>query len=172
MGQLTGKRISDALFALLGGLDSTDRTLIEKIVNGRFKVKVDVGDGGASATSVTDKFVWQNDLGVSARVVEASLFTPVTVAPGATHNCAFLLEKIDAANGVTATVASYTSDVAGGTATACVEKSLTVVGGTSTASVVPDGSKLIISATKGGSGVLIGSTATPSVVEIWMELDL
>lgn len=172
MSQLSGSRIANAVLGLLSGLDDTDRTLLKKLLHIKFKVKVDVGDGGASATSVANKQVWKNDLGVSVRVTEASLFAPVTIAPGATHNCAFLLEQVDSTNAATATVASYTSDVAGGTATANVAKSLSVTGGTSTAAVVPSGSSLIISATKGGSGVLIGDTATPSVIEVWIDPDI
>jgi hypothetical protein len=170
MSQLTGKRIVNALYGLMSGLDAADRTLIEKVLSGRIKVKAEVGDAGASATSVTDKFVWYNDTGVSVRATAARHFAAVTLAPGATHNCAFVVESTNAANSATATVASYTSDVAGGTATKGVAKALTVTGGTSTAAVIPSGYAVIISATKGGSGVLIGATATPSVVEIDLEL--
>lgn len=172
MGQHTGSRIVNALYGLMSGLDATDRTLIEKVLGGTFKEKVDVGDGGSSATSVTDKHVWYNSLGVSVRVTSANLFAATTIAPGATHNCAFVLESVNADNSATATVATYTSDVAGGTATKNVAKALTVTGGTSTAAVIPAGYSVIISATKGGSGVLIGNTATPSVVEVEFELDL
>jgi hypothetical protein len=172
MSQITGKRLADAVFGLLSGLDDTDRTTLKKLFGFKFKVKVDVADGGASATSVTNKHVWQNGLGVSVRVTDATLFSPVTIAPGATHNCAFLVERVDSTNGATATVATYTSDVAGGTATANVGKSLSVTGGTATSAVIPSGSSLIVSATKGGSGVLIGDTATPSVIEVWLESDI
>lgn len=172
MGQLTGTRIVNALASLMSSLDSTDRLLIEKVLNGRFKVRCDVGDGAATATSVTDKHVWQNSLGVSVRAVAAKLFAAVTIAPGATHNCAFVLESVSADNGTTATIASYTSDVAGGTATKNVAKSLTITGGTSTAATVPDGYAVIVSATKGGSGVLIGGAETPSVIEVEFELDI
>ena len=172
MSQLTGTRIANALYGLMSGLDATDRTLIEKVLGGRFKVKVDVGDGGSSAQSVTNKHVWYNGLGVSVRAIAGNLFAPVTIAPGATHNVAFVLESVNADNSATATVAGYTSNVAGGTATANVPKALTVTGGTSTSAVIPSGYSLIISATKGASGVLIGDTATPSVVEVELELDI
>jgi hypothetical protein len=172
MSQITGKRLADAVFGLLSGLDDTDRTTLKKLFGFKFKVKADVGDGGASATSVTDKHVWKNDTGVSVRVTEANLFAQTTIAPGATHNVAFTLERTDSTNAATATVATYTSDVAGGTATKGVAKALSVTGGTSTSAVIPSGSALIISATKGGSGVLIGDTATPSVIEVWLESDI
>jgi hypothetical protein len=162
----------NALTGLLSGLDSTDRTLLEKVIGGRFKVAAPVNDGGATASSVTDQHVWYNGLGVSVRAVSANLFSAVTIAPGATHNVVFALESVNADNSATATVASYTSDVAGGTATKNVAKALSVTGGTSTAAVIPAGYSVIISATKGGSGVLIGSATTPAVVEVEFELDI
>jgi hypothetical protein len=172
MSQLTGKRIVDAIYGLMSGLDATDRTTLEKVLGARFKVKVDVGDGGSSAQSVTNKHVWYNDMGASVRAVSSKLFAQRTIAPGATHNVAFVVESVNADNSATATVASLTLDVAGGTATAQVAKTISITGGTSTAATIPAGYAVIISATKGGSGVLIGDTATPSVVELEFELDI
>lgn len=172
MAQLDGKRIANALYGLMSGLDATDRTLVKKILGARFKVKADVGDGAATATSVTDKFVWYNDLGISVRAVAAKLFAAVTIAPGATDNCSFVVESTSADNSATATIAAYTSNVAGGTATKGVAKDLSITGGTSTAAVIPAGYAVIVSATKGGSGVLIGGAQTPSVVELEFEIDL
>jgi hypothetical protein len=172
MSQLTGNRILNALYGLLSGLDATDRALLSRVVGGKFKTRVALGDRGATATSAPATPFFTNDEGVSLRVTAAKLLTPTTIAPGATHNVAFVLDKVDSAGANGATVASYTSDVAGGTATADVPKALTVVGGTSTVAVLASGWTLRASATKGGSGVIISDGEAPCILEVTMEYDV
>ena len=132
MAQLTGARIMNALSGLLSGLDDTDRALLKKMLGVSFKVRVALGDRGATATSVGATPFFTNDTGATLKVTAAKLLSPVTIAPGATDNVVFAITKVDSAGANSATVASHTSDVAGGTATADVPKTVTVVGGTST----------------------------------------
>ncbi len=172
MSQLTGVRIFNAIKGLFSSLDSTDELLLKRMLGVRFKVPVLIGDQGATATSAAAIPFFTNDTGVSLRVVEANLLAPVTIAPGATDNVAFVLSKVDSAGSNAATVASYTSDVAGGTATADVPKAMTVVGGTSTVATIADGWTLRIAATKGASGVLIGGVNDHCTVVVELEWDI
>jgi len=172
MSQLTGGRITNALFGLLSGLDSTDRATIARILKTKFKVRVALGDRGATATSVGAIPFYTNDEGVSVRVTAAKLLAPVTIAPGATDNVAFAITKVDSAGANSATVASYTSDVSGGTATADVPKTITVVGGTSTVATIASGWTLRAAATKGASGVIISDGEAPCIVEVTLDFDV
>ncbi len=172
MAQLTGLRIFNALSGLLGALDSTDTLLLKRILGVRFKQKLEMRDGGVLATTVHATPFYTNDSGVSVKVVSATLVCPVTVTPGATANVVVLLDKVDALGTNAATIASYTSDVAGGTATAFIPKALTVVGGTSTVATLATGWVLRASATKGSTGIGIGATSSPAVLEVTMEYDV
>ncbi len=171
MAQLTGSRIFNAIKGLFVTLDSTDELMVKRILGVRQKIRIPMSDGGATATSVAATQFFTNDQAMSLKVVAANLFTPVTVAPGATDNCAFVLEKVDSAAGNAATIASYTSNVAGGTATAYVPKALTVVGGTSTVAVVASGWSLRAKATKGASGVPFGAATAPAYLEVTIDYD-
>lgn len=172
MSQLTGKRVFNALKGLLSGLDSTDEALLKNILGVRKKVRVQLGDGGATATSVGAIPFYTNDSGATVRVVKANLLSPVTIAPGATNNVAFTVSKVDSAGANAETVATWTSNVAGGTATADVPKALTVTGGTSTAAAVADGWTLRIAAAKGGSGVPIADGEAQAVVEVTLDYEV
>lgn len=172
MSQQTGARIANAIYGLMSGLDETDRLLLKRILGLRFKTRVALGDRGATATSAGATPFFTNDSDVSVRVIAAKLLSPVTIAPGATNNVVFAVDKVDSAGSNSATVASYTSDVAGGTATADVPKALTVVGGTSTVATIASGWTLRASATKGASGVIISDGEAPCIVEVTMEYDL
>ncbi len=171
MSQLSGARIFNAIKGLFSSLDETDAALLKRILGVQFKVQVPLSDGGATATSVAAQPFFTNDHGVSLRVVAAKLLSPVTIAPGATDNVVVALTKVDSAGSNSATVASYTSDVAGGTATADVPKALTVVGGTSTVAVLASGWALRAAATKGGSGVPISDATTSAMVDVTLEYD-
>jgi hypothetical protein len=171
MSQLTGTRIFNAIKGLFSSLDETDAILLKRMLGVRFKTRVAMSDGGATATSVPLITFFNNDSGVSLKVVSAQLMTPVTVAPGATNNVAFVLDKVDSAGANNANIATYTSDVAGGTATADVPKALTVVGGTSTVAVLASGWSLRASATKGASGVPISDATGAAILEVTMEYD-
>lgn len=172
MSQLTGARIANALLGLLSGLDSTDRAYLKRILGLRQKVTGRFTDGGATATAVGTSNIWHNDTGLSVRVDLAEIILPVTVAPGATDNAAFTLSKVDADGANAATVATYTSDVAGGTATASKPKAMTLVGGTSTVCTIADGWTLRIAATKGGSGVPVASATAQGIVEVSYDFDV
>ncbi len=171
MAQLTGNRIFNAIKGLLSGLDSTDEALLKKALGLQFKVRVALGDRGATATSAPATPFFTNDTGVSLRVVAAKLLAPRQIAPGATDNVAFVVDKVDSAGSNSATIASYTSDVAGGTATADVPKELAVVGGTSTVATVASGWTLRAAATKGASGVIISDGEAPCIVEVTLDYD-
>ncbi len=172
MAQLTGARIMNALNGLLVGLDETDRALLKKMLGVRFKKTVEMRDAGVLATTVHATPFFTNDSGVSVKVVSAYLICPVAVTPGATANVAVVLDKVDSAGTNAATIATYTSDVAGGTATAFVPKALTVVGATSTVAVVATGWTLRATATKNSTGIGIGATSSPAVMEVTMEYDI
>ncbi len=172
MSQLSGARIMNALNGLLSGLDDTDRALLKKMLGVSFKVRVPLGDAGTSATSAGATPFFTNDSGASLRVTAAKYMGPTTIGTGATHNVVIALDKVDSAGANGATIASYTSDVAGGTATADVPKTVTVTGGTSTVATVASGWTLRASATKGGSGVIMSDGAVPGYLEVTLDYDV
>ncbi len=172
MAQLNGSRIVNALYGLLSGLDATDRALLARVFKSEFKIRIPIGDQGATATGATAFTFYTNDEGQSVRVKSAKLLPAVTMAPSATDNCAFILAKVDSAGTNSASVATFTNDTSGGTATAAIPKSMTVVGGTSTVATLASGWSLTAAATKAGSGCLIGGVNNPSVIEVTLTFDV
>ncbi len=172
MSQQTGGRLANALYGLMSGLDATDRELIKRFFDSKFKVRVPLTDSGASATAAPAQTFFTNDLGATLRVTAAKLLSPVTIAPGATHNVTFTVDKVDADGSNSATIATYTSDVAGGTATADKPKELTVTGGTSTVAAVASGWSLRAACSKGASGNLISDGTAPSWIEVTLDWDV
>lgn len=166
MSQLTSAKIMKALYGLLSGLDSTDEALIKRVLGVQWKEKVALTDGGTAATAVAATPFYTNDEGTSVRVVNAKLITPVTVAPGATDNMTLTLSKVDSEGSNAATVATYTSNVAGGTATADVPKSLT---NTDANVVVASGWTLRAAVTKGASGVAFAEATAPAYLVVTLE---
>jgi hypothetical protein len=166
MSQLAATRIFNAMKGLLSGLDSTDDSLIKRVLGIQWTEKVAVTDAGTSATAVGTTPFWTNDLGCNVQVVAAKFIGSTTVPGQATHTTTMTLSKIESTGTTATTIGTYTSDASGGTATASVPKSLTL---TASAVVLAAGDTLRIAASKAGSGVAIGTSTAPSYVAVTLE---
>lgn len=113
---------------------------------------------GAAGTATSAQAVWRAPYNV--RLISCSLLTHTggTITADASNNATVRIRKADGAGGTPITMASYTSDVAGGSVAALTTKALTNVT-TSTANVsdlyVPAGSIIVIDITKAGTGVVV-----------------
>lgn len=165
MAQLDGTRILNALYGLFSKLDSTDEATVKSVIHQR-KVRVQITDGGTAGTAQTATPFFTNDTGVSLRVVSAKLMTPVAVTANGSTNVTVTLTKVDAAGSNAATVAAYTSDVAGGSTVAHVPKALT---NTNANVVLLNGWTLHIAASKASTGVAIASATAQAWVEVILE---
>jgi hypothetical protein len=173
MGQLNGNRIFSAFVALFspsrttGFNDTTDQDLVANTY-GRIRTEVYLTDGGTAATGQTATPFWTNDTGGNVLLSDAKIMTPVAVTANASNNVTFLLEKVDAAGINPVTLATYTSDVAGGSTVAHVPKALTnsVVAGALT---IASGFSLRITATKGGTGVAIATATSQAYLTVKLE---
>ncbi len=166
MSQLDATRIFNAVKGLLSSLDTTDDSLLKRVLGLQWTEKVALTDAGTSATAVGTTPFFTNDLGCNVRVVASKFLGATTVPSGATHNTVLTLSKIESTGTTATTVAAYTSDVAGGTATASVPKALTI---TDAAAVLAAGDTLRIAASKGGSGIQISTATAPSYVVVTLE---
>ncbi len=165
MGQLSGSRIVNAFIGLFSKTDTTDEALLRALVT-RQKVRVYLTDGGTAGTAQTATAFFTNDFGTSMRVISAKLITPVTVTAHASNTATVTLDKVDSAGSNAATVAAYTSDVAGGTTTAFVPKALTTTDANLT---LLSGWTLRIAASKAASGVALGAATSQAYVEVILE---
>lgn len=166
MGQLNATRIFNAVKGLFSGLDSTDDDLLKYALGLRWKERVYITDGGTAGTAQTATAFWTNDLGTNVRLISAKLVTPVTATAHASNTATVTVAKVDATGANAATVAAYTSDIAGGTATAFVPKELTRTVGNV---VVASGWTLHVAASKAATGVAIAAATSQAYVEVTLE---
>lgn len=166
MAQLTASGIKKALTKFFSALDSTDDDLVSTTTKFRWKERVYVSDLATAGTAQTATAFWSNELGCNVRVVAAKLITPIAVTANASNNLTATLTKVDSAGINPATVAAYTSDVAGGSTVAFVPKALTL---TVANVIVPNGSGLHIAVSKGGTGVAFTAATSQAYVEVTLE---
>lgn len=166
MAQLTASGIKKALTKFFSALDSTDDDLVSTTTKFRWKERVYITDGGTAGTAQTATAFWANELGCNVRVVAAKLITPVAVTANASTNVTVTLDKVDAAGSNAATIAAYTSDVAGGSTVAFVPKALT---NTVANVIVANGWILRIAASKASTGVAIAAATSQAYVEVTLE---
>jgi hypothetical protein len=165
MGQLNGTGILKGLFGLFSVLDDTDRTLVKDTLY-RQTVHVHVTDGGTAGTAQTATPFFTNRTDANLRVVSATVKTPVAVTGGDTNNATFTIAKVDADGTNAATVASRTTNVAGGNYTAFKPVALTL---TAANVVIPPGWSLHAAVSKASSGVAIAAATSQAYVEIVLE---
>jgi hypothetical protein len=166
MSQLTARGIYKALCALFSSLDSTDETLVKKML-WRKKVKLEVTDGGTAGTAQGETFMWYNDTGVDVTVKESRAIAPVAVTAHGTNYATFTLSKRDTAGANAATVAEFATDtVTTDDMTAFLPKSMTL---TSANVTVPSGYVLTGKVAKAGTGVAIGSATAQACIEVIIE---
>lgn len=166
MGQLNATRIKNAIWGLFSRLDQTDEDLLSYVSGLRFKIRGDITDGGTAGTAQTATPFFTNDFGCNLRVKAVKLMTPVAVTANGTNNLTCTLTKVDAAGSNPATVAAYTSDVAGGSTVAHVPKALTL---TSTNIVIPNGWSLHIAVSKASAGVAFAAATSQAYIEVTLE---
>lgn len=168
MGQLTPYRIINAIKGLFSGLDTTDESLLKYCTGTRFKVRVYISDLATAGTAQTATSFFTNDYGCSLRFISAKLFVPIAVTADATNKMTCTLAKVDAAGINSATVAAYTSDVAGGSLVAHLPKALTQTDANIT---ILSGWALTIAVSKAASGVAFTAATSQGYVEVTLEVD-
>jgi len=166
MAQLTAERIKNAIAQDLSALDSTDVDLVKKLLFRRTLV-VRMFDAATAGTAMTTTTFWENNTGVTYRVVSAKVVTPVAVAADNTDYATFTLSKADAdgANAVTVfsgdTRAASLNGLAAGDAEA-----LTI---TAANQDVVDGWHLRIAVAKAGSGKAITAATSDAYCIVVLE---
>jgi hypothetical protein len=166
MAQLTAERLKNALIQNLGSLDSTDETLVKKLLFRRVE-KVSITDGGTAGTAVTTTTFYANNTGVTQRVVAAYVVAPVVVAADNTDYVTFTLSKADADGANAATVASGDTRAASLNGLAAGDsEALTITG---SAQDVPDGYHLRIAVAKAASGKAIAAATSQAYVIVVLE---
>lgn len=165
MGQLNGSKIYKAIKGLFSALDSTDESLL-KAIHYQHKVRVYVSDLATAGTAQTATPFYTNDTGGNMRVISCKLIVPIAVTANATTNMTATVAKVDAAGSNSATIASYTSDVAGGSLTAFVPKALTL---TAANVVVANGWTLNAAVSKGSTGVAFTAATSQAYIEVILE---
>lgn len=166
MGQLTATRIVNAIKGLFSGLDSTDEVLLKYVTKTRFKVRVYVSDLATAGTAQTATPFFTNDLGCSLKVVAVNLIVPIAVTAHASNNMVATVAKVDSAGANSATIASYTSDIAGGSLTAFVPKGLTLTAANQT---LLSGWTLNAAVAKGASGVAFTAATSQAYIEVTLD---
>ncbi len=167
MSQLDATRIFNAVRGLLSSLDATDDSLLKRVLGIQWVEKVYVTDGGTAATAVGITPLWVNDLGCNVQVISAAFVGCTAVNPSATNNATVTLKQYESTGTTATSVAAYTSDVAGGTASARVAKALTV---TASAVIVANGAMLTVDVAKSATtGVAIATSTMPSMVKVVLE---
>lgn len=172
MGQLNGNKILSALVAFFSPTKSTfaDVADWDLVANtyGRMRAIADLTDSGTAGTAQTATTFFTNDTGGNLDLSSALLLTPVAVAADAANNVTVTLSRVDAAGANATTMATYTSDVAGGATVAGVPKALTIstVAG---ARVLPSGWSLRIAASKAGTGVAIAAATSQAYLQTKLE---
>jgi hypothetical protein len=163
MGQLTAKRIVDAVTSLLSSTDATDKALVRKFI-GQKKVEAHVTDGGTAGTAQTETFVWENDTGADMYVTAAKVTFPVAVASnGSNYASVFVYKRTSAGASQTAI---GTADSSATSYTAFVPAALTL---TAANVLVPAGSGITVAVTKTGTGVAIAAATSQARVEVQLE---
>lgn len=165
MGQQTGTRLLNALVAFFSPTDDTDRALIADTY-GKIRPEVSVTDGGTAGTAQTATTFWTNDTGGSVTLDVKSttdsgavLITPVAVTANASNNLTITIDRVDAAGSNATTMATYTSDVAGGSTVAGVPKVLTA--STTAGNItVPAGWSVRVAVSKAGTGVAMAAATS------------
>jgi hypothetical protein len=166
MGQLSARRIYDALASLFSSLDATDRVLLERTLNGRKIERVRLFDAATAGTAMTTTGFYTNNTGGNLRVTRAWVVTPVAVTTGETDFVTFTLAKVDSAGANAATVASGATNAASlGALVANTPEALAL---TVANVVIADGWTLTAAVAKAASGKAI--TAATSDAYLYVEL--
>lgn len=169
MGQLNGTRLLNALVAWFSPTDDTDRALVGDTY-GKVRPRLHVTDGGTAGTAQTATTFWTNDTGgpmtldVKSATDSGGVFiTPVAVTANASNNLTLTVDRVDAAGANATTMATYTSDVAGGSTVAGVPKMLTP-SATAGNITVPAGWSVRVAVSKGGTGVAMAAATSQAYV--------
>lgn len=166
MGQLDATQIIKQEQALHSCLDDTDRTLLKRSVALQWKVLADFTDGGTAGTAKTATPIYTNDEGCNVRVKLAMASAPVAITGDNTNNAVFTLDKVDAAGANATTVATFTTNVAGGNWVAAVQKAITL---TTANLLLASGWTLRLAISKGGTGVAVASATAQGRFEVTLE---
>lgn len=162
MGQLSGTRILNAFINFFSALDDTDRALVADTY-GKPRISAYVTDGGTAATAQTATTFWTNDTGGPVTLDAGYFFTPVAITADATNNLTLTVSRVDAAGANATTIATYTSDVAGGSTVAGVPKPL-VPSGTAGNITIPAGWSVRVAVAKAASGVAMAAATSQAYV--------
>lgn len=172
MSQLTGNKIFAAFIAFFSPLKAsfTDTADADLVANtyARLHIQADATDGGTAATAQTATTFFTNDTGGNLDTNSAVFITPVAVTADATNNLTVTLSKVDAAGANATTVATYTSDLAGGSTVAHVPKAMTIstVAG---ARVLAPGWSLRWAVSKASSGVAFAAATSQAYLQAKLE---
>ena len=140
------------------------RTLIRETF-----VLVKAAVDGAASTTTAYTAGYMLRMPRACRVLGAAFLPAGTATADATNNAVVKVVKGDGAAGAEVIVATYTSDVAGGSLAAGVTKALTL-SATLANTRIPAGSLLAFSIAKGGTGVAIPAGNFTVDVE-WEDVD-
>ena len=172
MAQLNGNKIFSALVAFFSPskasfTDTADADLVANTY-GRLRANVDITDGGTAGTAQTATTFFTNDTGGNLDLSSANLMTPVAVTAHAANFDTFTLDRVDEAGANATTMATYVSDVAGGSTVAGVPKALTIstVAG---ARVLPSGWSMRIAVAKASSGTAFAAATSQAYIQVKLE---
>lgn len=163
MGQLSAKRIVDAVTSLFSSTDATDKALVRKFMSQK-KPEASVTDGGTAGTAQTETVVWTNDTGADMYVTGATVAFPVAVASNGTNYATVTVYSRTAAGGTQTAIGALDSSAT--SYTAFVANALTL---TAANVLVPNGYSVTVAVAKAGTGVAIAAATSQARVEIQLE---
>ena len=163
MGQLTAKRIVDAVTSLFSSTDATDKALVRKFMSQK-KCEAHLSDAATAGTAHTETFVWQNDTGADMYVTAANVVVPIAVASNGSNYASFFLYRRTSAGASQTTIG--TVDTSATSLVAFAPQALTL---TAANVLVANGSVLTCAITKTGTGVALTAATSQARIEITLE---
>lgn len=164
MAQLTAQRIKDALTKFFSALDTTDDAMVNKMLTRKY-VQCRLFDAATAGTAMTVTTFWENNTGVTYKVVDVKVVAPVAVAADNTDYVTFTLSKYTGAS-ATAVASSDTRAANMNALAAFIPESLTI---TAAAAEVPDGYTLAAAVAKAGSGKAITAATSDAYLLVTLE---
>lgn len=168
MGQLNAERIKNALSALFTSLDSTDVTLLKKLMCRGSAVGY-FTDGGTAGTAQTATAFFVNETSKPVKITSVKFVTPIAVTANATNYGTVTVAHRTSAGASATTVVSFATDtVTTDDLVAFAPKDLTSLI-TAGNDVVPAGGVVTVALAKTASGVAFAAATSQAYVSIEYE---